>query len=85
MQPSFAPDGRRLAYVAATGGREDIWIVPVGEGRVTGSATRLPTPGVTPSMPVWSPDGRAIAFVGLAGTDSEAWLVPPTAPVGRAA
>lgn len=76
VQPSFAPDGRRLAYVAASGGREDIWIVPVGEGRATGSATRLPTPGVTPSMPIWSPDGRVIAFVGLAGTDSEAWLVP---------
>jgi TolB protein len=62
-QPSFAPDGRHIAYVGFDGkGRMGIWTVDAdGRGAralrvVPGSATRF-------HYPVYAPDGRSLAFV----------------------
>jgi dipeptidyl aminopeptidase/acylaminoacyl peptidase len=62
-QPSFAPDGRRIAFIAFDGkGRMGIWVASAdGSGAhalhvAPGSKTLL-------HFPVYSPDGRSLAFV----------------------
>jgi hypothetical protein len=63
-QPTWAPDGRRVAFGA-------LWEVSVGDGEDTRSVAGVCTVGVDGrklrvlsegSNPVWSPDGRWIAF-----------------------
>jgi Tol biopolymer transport system component len=71
--PSWAPDARRLAFVA--GNTEEEWgrlsTVPATGGRATHIARRLVV-----DAPTWSPDGRHIAFVALRGVLDPAppWL-----------
>jgi serine/threonine protein kinase len=55
--PAVSPDGRRLAFVFTTGGKEELWVRDLDSlvGRaLTG------TDGA--SYPFWSPDSRTIAF-----------------------
>ena len=56
QQPSFAPDGTRLA-VNIVEARHDIWIAELGRGALT----RLTFRGDNHS-PLWSPDGQKVAF-----------------------
>jgi Tol biopolymer transport system component len=68
-QPSWAPDGRRLAFVRKTplhGAR--IWLQGVENGEARGVAVRLTNGSANESGPAWSPDGRQVAFV-TADTD----------------
>ncbi|MDT8435970.1 MAG: BamA/TamA family outer membrane protein [Gemmatimonadota bacterium] len=70
----WAPDGRRVAFVAAAGGR-DALIVADAE---TGEVVSRWTPDLNGiQSPTWSPDGRRIAFTGLRGgiSDLYAWEV----------
>jgi Tol biopolymer transport system component len=65
--PSWSPDGRRLA-VARTGGPriDGIWVISVdggGEHRLTTNRSD--------ATPAWSPDGRRIAFV----RNAQLWLM----------
>jgi serine/threonine protein kinase/Tol biopolymer transport system component len=56
-EPAISPDGRRLAFVAATEGRPLLWVRPLG------SLTAQPLPGTEgAAAPFWSPDSRAIGF-----------------------
>lgn len=59
--PSFSPDGHRLAFASERSGRVEIWV-----GAADGSEARQVTHGrwVWPGSPSWSPDGGAIAFDG---------------------
>jgi dipeptidyl aminopeptidase/acylaminoacyl peptidase len=58
--PTFSPDGRQLAFVAAReGGRGQVWILPLAEGGEAWPLTDLKTGA---SGPVWSPRGDRIAF-----------------------
>src|SRR6185436_8462050 len=55
--PAVSPDGLRLAFVATTDGKEELWVRDLDSL----AARALPgTRGV--EYPFWSPDSRAIAF-----------------------
>lgn len=56
--PSWAPNGTQLAWSAATGDREDIFVTTIATG-VTRQLTRIGSA----ARPSWSPDGTRIAFV----------------------
>jgi serine/threonine protein kinase len=54
---AISPDGRRLAFVAASGGRQVLWI------RDLNQTTMKPLPDTeSAKYPFWSPDGRRIGF-----------------------
>lgn len=65
-QPSWSPDGRRLAYVAVS---RSASVNEVFVMRTNGSGRRqlTTTPSVNEVQPAWSPDGRWIAFTGKKG------------------
>ena len=54
-EPSFAPDGRQIAFTRAVAG---IFVT-----RADGSGLHRLTPGPNDRFPVWSPTGREVAFV----------------------
>ena len=60
LYPTWSPDGRRLAYAAASGGRYSIWVADAD-----GSHTSTITAGGSDQFdifPAWSPDGSRILF-----------------------
>ena len=57
--PSWAPDGSRIALAVETGYNTDIYTV----GRDGSTPTNLTNNGSNDFWPVWSPDGAQIAFV----------------------
>jgi serine/threonine-protein kinase len=56
--PRLSPDGKRLAVVALTSGKRDIWIYDPERD----SMTRLTSAPGDNISPVWTPDGKRIAF-----------------------
>jgi len=60
-QPSFSPDGERVAFSwnGGTGDNFDIYVKQIGTER----PLRLTTDPASDTRPSWSPDGRLIAFV----------------------
>lgn len=67
----FAPDGRRIAFVAKRGGRDVLYVVDVESGDVV--REREPALNGLQS-PSWSPDGRRLAFTGLLGGISDIYV-----------
>jgi Tol biopolymer transport system component len=57
-EPTFSPDGKRLAFTIQDGERNDIWVYDLARNR----ATRLTFTGEANSRPVWTPDGKRIAY-----------------------
>ena len=57
-QPTWAPDGRFVAYASDQAGNFDIWVQPIAGGR----AVQVTTHAATDWQPVWSPDGNTLAF-----------------------
>jgi Tol biopolymer transport system component len=71
FDPTWSPDGERIAYSANVGGNRDIWIV-----RVDGTdAQRLTRAPADDSLPAWSPDGRFISFTRTRAHDGEIYVV----------
>ncbi|HKQ58008.1 MAG TPA: S9 family peptidase [Candidatus Eisenbacteria bacterium] len=64
-QPRWSPDGRFIAFVRSTGGKEpaQLYVLPLSGGE----ATLVCTLAKGAAEPAWSPDGRRIAF--LSGTN----------------
>jgi len=55
---AMSPDGRRLAFVATSDGRQQIWV------RSLDSLTSYPVAGTDDGVsPFWSPDSRFIGFI----------------------
>jgi Tol biopolymer transport system component len=63
MSPSWAPDGKRIAYISDREGKADIWVLDLE----TGEQTRLSDLDRPGNSPIWSPDGSKIAFLKDAG------------------
>ena len=75
-QPSFSPEGDRVAFVwnGAKGDNLDIYIKQVGVEK----PLRLTTDSAQDSRPSWSPDGRLIAFLRELGNDRLGIFVVPS-------
>ncbi len=69
--PSFSPDGERVAFASARSGGVEIWVADADGGGLL-RLTALGKDGVA-ACPRWSPDGESIAFesgaVGSANRD----------------
>jgi hypothetical protein len=59
FQPTFSPDGKRVAFSAIVGGLTDLYVYDL-EGK---KLERLTKDAFADLQPAWSPDGETIAFV----------------------
>ena len=60
-QPSWSPDGARIAFSSnRNGGNSQIYVMDSN-----GKNVRRLTAGISDGQPVWSPDGQKIAFAGI--------------------
>ncbi len=75
VQPSWSPDGKRLAFVSDLEDGFQIWIAPVADGKLAGRPTRLTRDAATHWLPCWSPDGSLIAYLGEQGASGEVWVM----------
>ena len=59
FDPTWSPDGRRVAFVSLVGGLMDLFIYDLQSGALK----RMTDDAFAELRPAWSPDGRKIAFV----------------------
>ena len=58
LNPTWAPDGNRIAFSALTGGLSDLFVYDL----TSNTLKRMTSDGYSELHPAWSPDGRSIAF-----------------------
>ncbi|HSG00891.1 MAG TPA: protein kinase, partial [Vicinamibacterales bacterium] len=78
VQPSWSPDGRRIAFWGLRGrsGQRDIWTIAAdGSDANAGGRSVTDDPALDWS-PVWSPDGRYLYFASNRGGTMNLWRVP---------
>ncbi len=71
VNPSWSPDGRRIAFVSYRTAAHEIWVSDVS-GKVL---TQLTDTRLHKASPSWSPDGGQIAFVQSTGPTKQIWTV----------
>jgi Tol biopolymer transport system component len=71
LNPSLAPDGRRVALNMGVAGNTDIWVFDA-----RGVLNRFTTNPAIEAFPVWSPDGRWIAFNSIRGDGNNIYRKP---------
>ena len=82
-QPHFSPDGKKLAYITASGDWEDLMVYSLesGDKRVLihGSGFALSVPAFTQGNCSygWFADSSRIAYTRIYGTTSEIWKYDP--------
>ena len=57
MNPTWSPDGKRIAFESRRGGTFQIWLIDTDRR----NRTKL-TDEISPDSPAWSPDGNRIAY-----------------------
>jgi Tol biopolymer transport system component len=72
LNPTWSPDGRRIAFVGQAGGLTDLYAVAIAGGQLE----RLTNDAFSELHPAWSPDGRRIACA----TDRFTASLPQAAP-----
>jgi TolB protein len=71
QNPTWSPDGRRIAFSSSVGGMRDIWVMDAdGSNRVP-----LTHHGARDYKPTWSPYGRRIAFVSERDGNPELYIM----------
>ena len=82
-QPHFSPDGKKLAYIAASGDWEDLVIYDLNSGdrrtAIHGEGFALSVPAFTQGNCSygWFADSRRLAYTRMYGTNSEIWICHP--------
>lgn len=60
MQPTFSPDGERIAFTSDRGGGDNIWVLKVKEGEKSARALTSESFRLL-NQPAWHPDGKVVA------------------------
>jgi TolB protein len=71
LNPSFSPDGERLAYTAFTKRESELWVI----NRRGGGRVKIPTALNLNTSPAFSPDGKEIAFVGSVRGNPDIYVI----------
>jgi eukaryotic-like serine/threonine-protein kinase len=69
--PRVSPDGRRLAFAIADGGRRDIWTYDIAAERLA----RLTREGDN-RTPIWTRDGRRLIYASMRGNEGQLFWQP---------
>ncbi|MCL4708877.1 PD40 domain-containing protein [bacterium] len=67
LSPNFSPAGDHLVFVGIRGGRSDLYLVNLGNGKLQ----RLTNDIYAEKHPQWSPDGSSIVFATDRGNDTQ--------------
>lgn len=73
VDPSFSPDGQRVAFIRFTDNTAEIFVVPAGGGeprQITFDNRRMDTV-------VWTPDGRELVFASNRAGSYSLWRISP--------
>ena len=70
--PSWAPDGRRLAFTSSRDGNDEIYVYDADSG----VQTRVTFDPAADREPAWSPDGTRLAFQSTRDGNPELYVVP---------
>ena len=81
MQPSWSPDGRRIAFWTAKRGRRDIYTIDRSGKEESLEAITSDVP--IDWNPVWAPDGRSIYFSSDRDGAMNLWRVPVDEKSGK--
>ena len=74
--PSYAPDGQRLAYASRRDNNWDIYLLDLSSGQ----ETRLTDEAHYDGRPVWHPDGQQLVFESYRSGSLDIWLMDLTKP-----
>ena len=75
VQPSWSPNGHRIAYWAIFSGQRDIWTIPAKGGMTQADAVAVTQDPYIDYSPVWSPDGGWLYFASTRGGSMAIWRV----------
>jgi TolB protein len=73
MDPSSAPDGKRLVYIRVTEGKEQLFLM---DGDASHS-TQVTHEDADHEDPAWSPDGKKIAYVKITPGEERIYIMNP--------